>query len=62
MNTNKLPDDIIRHIIPFTYRPQKQELLNEIRHYQRKKTVIKNGLFNYRIISLMGGMATITYR
>ena len=53
MNTNELPDDIIRHIIPFTYQPQKQELLNEIRHYQRKK--------QYRIISLMR-MAIITYR
>ena len=26
----KLPDDIIRHIIPFTYQVQKKELLIEI--------------------------------
>jgi hypothetical protein len=42
---HRLPDDIVRHIIPFTYQPQKQELLNEIRMYRKSKIIPKEFWF-----------------
>jgi hypothetical protein len=50
----QLPDDIVRYIIPFTYQPQKQELLIEIRIYKRRQHY-------HNVLRIMRGMRGLVY-
>uniref|UniRef100_A0A6C0JGR1 Uncharacterized protein n=1 Tax=viral metagenome TaxID=1070528 RepID=A0A6C0JGR1_9ZZZZ len=47
---DKLPMDIILHIIPYTYNFQKKDLLNDIKSYSEAKTLLSNNYYNYWII------------
>jgi hypothetical protein len=46
-----LPNDILRHIIPFTYQPQKKELLEQIRANATRMQ------WRLRFIRGLGGLA-----
>jgi len=47
---DKLPMDIINHIIPYTYCLQKKDLLADIKNYSETKTLLSNNYYNYWII------------
>jgi hypothetical protein len=47
---DKLPMDIIHHIIPYTYNFQKKDLLDDIKNYTESKTILSNYYYNYWII------------
>lgn len=47
-----LPTDIILHIIPYTYKLQNKEILNDIKNYSETKTMLSNYYYNYWIIFL----------
>lgn len=44
---NKLPDDIIQYIIPYTYQLQNKPLLNDIKNYKETKDIISELYYNY---------------
>lgn len=47
---NKLPDDIIQYIIPYTYQLQNKPLLNDIKNYKETKDIISELYYNYWIL------------
>lgn len=51
-NINKLPIDIVRYIIPYTYNIQNKNLLVDIKNYSKTKTKLYNIYYNYWILAL----------
>lgn len=48
----KLPRDVIFHIISYTYNLQEQSLLHDIRHYEHSKKLLLVMYHNYWIVGL----------
>lgn len=46
----KLPVDIVRHIIPYTYNTQNKTLLNDIVNYTQTKTLLVELYYNFWIL------------
>jgi hypothetical protein len=46
----KLPEDVKRHILPFTYRVQSKGLLNDISHYVKTSKEIRGFYRQYWIV------------
>jgi hypothetical protein len=46
----KLPLDIVLQIIPYTYRLQNKDLLNDIKNYSETKLFLMNYYYNYWIL------------
>ena len=51
-NIKKLPIDIIRYIIPYTYNIQNKELLVDIKNYSKTKNEVYIIYYNYWILAL----------
>jgi hypothetical protein len=49
---NKLPRDIVLHIIPYTYRLQNKNLLDDIIDFTRSKTILFELYHKYWIIGM----------
>lgn len=47
---DKLPMDIVLHIIHYTYNFQNKHLLDDIKNYSESKTILSNYYYNYWII------------
>jgi hypothetical protein len=43
---NRLPNDIINYIIPYTYNFQNKELLEDIKNYNKTKCILYNYYYN----------------
>ena len=48
----KLPIDIIKHIIPYTYNIQNMELIEDIKNYKIFKTIINNLYYDFWIVKM----------
>lgn len=47
----KLPQDIIGHIIPYTYQLQPNVIMNDIKNYKETKELIVSLYYNYWIVN-----------
>jgi hypothetical protein len=47
---DKLPLDLVLHIIPYTYCLQNKTLLHDIKNYAESKKILSNYYYNYWII------------
>jgi hypothetical protein len=48
----RLPMDILLHIIPYTYNVQQKTLLNDIENFTEVKTLLYNSYHNYWIVEM----------
>jgi len=61
MNLTKIPDDIINHIIPYTYNIQPKELLIDIKSFYNDYNIINNVyMFDYNNIILLRDLLFFT--
>lgn len=49
---NKLPDDVINHIIPYTYKFQNKTLLDDIINYKYTKDIISKVYYDFWITNV----------
>jgi RNA recognition motif-containing protein len=47
----KLPQDIMYHIIPYTYQLQPNVIMNDIKNYKETKELIVSLYYNYWIVN-----------
>ena len=52
LGLEKLPRDVIFHIISYTYNVQQKPLLHDITHYNRSKKLLLDLYYNYWIVIL----------